>query len=192
MTAVILLAALLPAAPAASQEASTARVSEQFMVRQAITQALAGRGAAASAAGADLDFSGLVPLPAGAQLRVESGTWDRLRQRGEFRLRCAHNECLPFLVLGAPGRAALWRGLTNARWHAAPAPDPAAAPILVRAGDRAPLRFEDGPLRLTLPVVVLRSARAGELVQVRSRHGAQWLLALVQSDGSLQAVREKK
>jgi len=150
-------------------------------IAQAIMRALPG-DFSGEILESDFDCTAARNVPARASLELAYSRWNRLLGRWEFRLRCRHSsDCVPFL---------LWaRGIAPARLRAAAKDDGGIAGQSIRAGQTAILRWEEGGIRIVLPVTCLDGGDAGGTVRVRFKNSAKVLRAEILSDGTLRAGR---
>lgn len=133
-------------------------------------------------------------IPQGASLEVAKTKWEPLLERWQFTLRCQRSEdCLPFLVWARtkkPSNHPLGvddgggATLRTAGWLAR-SPAPFGSGDLIKRGQRALLRWEQGGIRVVVPVICLEGGGVGEWVRVRLGNKAQTMRAEVLGDGTL-------
>jgi Chaperone for flagella basal body P-ring formation len=187
-------AAVLPSG-ASSIETSSSITAKRNAVSNRVFDALLSRGLAADELPATLDFS-MVTVAREHDLRVQHISWDGVRRLIQIRLGCeAASPCMPVLIqAGVPPamearvRAKLTQGRRQPEGVQAenlPQARPRHAPILVKAGKAATLLWQRDGLRVTTPVVCLRSGEIGDQVPVRTREGKHLLNAQVVGVGML-------
>jgi hypothetical protein len=119
-----------------------------------------------------------VGVPADATLELGKSAWNPALKRWEFSLRCQRAEdCVPFLVWtrgGAQGAVASG----TARPPKAAERDGDAF-TLVKRGETAMLTWDEGGIRVVLPVICLEAGVAGQFVSVRLRNATRVLRAEV-------------
>jgi Chaperone for flagella basal body P-ring formation len=163
------IAGFLSAAPAQNQEIASAPSRWQENVDCA-----AGRG-----------------IPETASLELTKTTWNAAARRWEFALRCARpQDCVPFLVsvrADAP-RGGVQRATLPAESSTRVLAKAASGgERLVKPGQTAMLTWEQGGIRVVLPVTCLDAGALGQFVRVRLRNVTRTLQAEVVGEGSLRA-----
>jgi hypothetical protein len=142
--------------------------------------------------GEELDCAGAQSIPEDAGIELVRSSWNRPLRRREFAVRCARTEdCVPFLLWtrgnGGPGAtgggAALSSGVPSSR---EPHAEPSEA-LLVKPGQTVMLRWDQGGIRVVLPVTCLDGGGLGEHVRARLKNAARILPAEVLQDGTLRA-----
>ncbi len=145
----------------------------------------------------DLDCAAVRGIPQAAPLELTRTAWSASRSRWEFALRCVRAEdCIPFLVSvskdkevpDAPGKNA-GRGTfpPESSVRAGAKVGVNRTELLVKAGQTAMLTWDQGGIRIVLPVTCLDAGGFGEFVRVRFKNTAQTLRAEVVGKGSLRA-----
>jgi Chaperone for flagella basal body P-ring formation len=130
-------------------------------------------------------------IPESTPLDLTKSIWNPVLQRWEFALRCARPEdCVPFLVWvradvprGAVQRAAL-AAESSTR---ALAKGGSGGERLVTRGQTAMLTWEQGGIRVVVPVTCLDAGGLGQFVRVRFKNGVRTLQAEVVGAGTLRA-----
>jgi Chaperone for flagella basal body P-ring formation len=187
------------------EEARGMQIPERIVVQRAgAAKSCADiRGFLASAAPADemagapsgwqekVDCAAARSIPQSAPLELTKTIWNTALRRWEFALRCVRpGDCVPFLVWvradasrGAVQRAALpAESSTRALVKAG-----SGGERLVKRGQVAMLTWEQGGIRVVLPVTCLDAGGLGQLVRVRFGNGARTLQAEVVGEGTLRA-----
>jgi Chaperone for flagella basal body P-ring formation len=190
------------------REAALMKVPERIVVQRAGTMKscaeIAGFVASASAAQdqdtgkapggrqQNLDCAAARSVPQSAPLELIRTVWNAALQRREFALRCARPEdCVPFLVWtdereksgGGLRRAAFPAGSSAALAN----PGASGGELLIKAGQTAILTWDQGGIRVVLPVTCLDAGGLGQFVRVRFKNAAGTLRAEVLGDGTLRA-----
>lgn len=185
----------LTTAVALAQSTDTMLVRKREAVSKIVIESLVSRGLGPEELPRSLDLSAL-PAAAASELRVQNVSWDRVRRVIQIRLQCeAENRRMAFLVQGrvpqdaeasvreklADNRQALMKTeagkLRVARTGR--------TPILVQAGKPATLLWQKEAMRLSTPVVCLRSGRYGDQIPVRTREGKHIMRARVVGVGTV-------
>jgi hypothetical protein len=156
------------------------------------------RGARLS--GEELDCAAAQSIPGDADLELVRSHWNAGLGRREFAVRCVKPEdCVPFLLWTRQDRDGRVRGATAAARTAAgdlsaasrassfESPTGPAGRFLVKAGQTATLRWDEGGIRVVLPVTCLEGGGSGQRVRVRLKNAARILQAEVLNDGTLRA-----
>jgi len=133
-----------------------------------------------------LDCAAARGVPEGAQLELIRTNWDETLSRWEFFLRCVQPEaCVPFTVWARRGENG--EGATR-RIEAAVSEKSMlyGNALLVKPGQTVSLSWEQGGIRVILPVTCLEAGGLGQLVRVRLKNVARTLRAEVMSDGTVQ------
>jgi len=124
----------------------------------------------------DLHCGGAASLPAGAALELVKSGWNPLLGRWEFSLRCAgREECVPFLV---------WSEAKGEDFSARAGrirPEDA----VVKRGETATLTWDQGGIRVVLPVTCLEAGGIGQSIRVRLENAGRTLRAEVVGAGAL-------
>ncbi len=194
------------------KEAVAMQVPERIVVQQAVamkscseiarfvasTSASQGIGRIPRRWQDNLDCAAAQAIPEHATLELAKATWNAALQRWEFGMRCNRAEdCVPFLVwtsernTSAAGTAKAQPGNSDPRLS----PDqlstlfpPQESERLVKAGQTATLSWDQGGIRIVLPVTCLDGGGLGQFVRVRFKNTARILRAEVLSDGTLRAT----
>ncbi|MFZ0774289.1 MAG: flagella basal body P-ring formation protein FlgA [Candidatus Sulfotelmatobacter sp.] len=164
------------------------RIPERIVVRrQGATKSCAeiaefiAPGAAAQA----LDCAAARGIPEDSPLKLLKTEWNARLRRWEFALRCVRPEdCVPFLVWGRE------KGASTVLAEAAPPKPQAGASStarLVKRGQTATLTWDQGGIRIVLPVTCLDAGGLGQFVRVRFPNAGQTLRAEVVGAGTLRA-----
>jgi hypothetical protein len=131
-----------------------------------------------------LDCAAAGGVPEEAQLELIRANRNEALERWEFSLRCAKPEaCVPFMV---------WAHEEAPR-EDGPARDPGLTAqgqgkiLLVKPGQTATLVWDEGGIRVVLPVTCLEAGALGQVVRVRLKNVARTMRGEVMSDGTLQA-----
>jgi hypothetical protein len=177
-------------------ESITMQIPERVVVRRAGVMKTCGEIAGALASSAlwrdgdavqlrqHLDCAAAGGVPEEAELELIRANRNEALERWEFSLRCTKPEaCVPFMVWaheeGLHGEGAAQRR----------EPGLGAQPnrkLLVKAGQTATLMWEQGGIRVILPVTCLEAGELGQVVRVRLKNVTRTLRAEVMSDGTLQ------
>lgn len=165
------------------------RIPERIIVRLAETAMACGE-VASFLAGAVPDLArgrgwqsglhcaGARNVAAGAELSLTKTSWNPLLGRREFVLRCqGAGGCVPFLVWLAPASndAALPTPMAQIQPE-----DP-----VVRRGQTAMLTWDQGGIRVVVPVTCLEAGGIGQSIRVRIENAARTLRAEVVGAGAL-------
>ncbi len=141
----------------------------------------------------NLDCAAARSIPQSASLELTRTAWNAALQRREFALRCARPEdCVPFLVWtdereksgGSLRRAAFPAGSSAG---ALANPGASGGELLIKPGQTAILTWDQGGIRVVLPVTCLDAGGLGQFVRVRFKNAAGTLRAEVLGDGTLRA-----
>jgi hypothetical protein len=140
----------------------------------------------------ELDCAGSQSIPEDAEIELVRSSWNRALRRWEFALRCARPEdCVPFL-LWTRGEGSLRAEPTGDAFasaiplgHESHADQSRA--VLVKPGETVMLRWDQGGIRVALPVTCLEGGGLGDRVRVRLKNATRILPAEVLRDGTLQA-----
>lgn len=131
-------------------------------------------------------------IPAGSSLELLKSSWNARLQRREFALRCARpQDCVPFLVWEAVPKRASAAGVDQSfsgRASSGPAPQGPTARMerqLVKSGQTAMLTWEQGGIRVILPVTCLEAGGLGQYVRVRFKNAARTLRAEIVGAGAV-------
>jgi Chaperone for flagella basal body P-ring formation len=183
-----------------AREAARMKVPERIVVQPGGTMKscteIAGFLASASP-GQDrqpnLDCAAARSIPQSAALELTRTGWNAALQRREFALRCARPEdCVPFLVWTDEKKKS-GGSLRRAAFGPGPSADALAKPgtgggeLLIKAGQTAILTWDQGGIRVVLPVTCLDAGGLGQFVRVRFKNAAGTLRAEVLGDGTLRA-----
>jgi hypothetical protein len=183
-----------------ARETARLKIPERIVVQPAGTMKscaeIAGFVAGASP-GQDrrenLDCAAARSIPQSAPLELLRTSWNAALQRREFALRCARPEdCVPFLVW-TDEREKSGRGLRRAAFPAGSSAGALANPgasggaLLIKPGQTAILTWDQGGIRVVLPVTCLDAGGLGQFVRVRFKNAAGTLRAEVLGDGTLRA-----
>ena len=141
----------------------------------------------------NLDCAAARSIPQSAPLELIRTAWNAALQRREFALRCARPEdCVPFLVW-TDERKKSGGSLRRAGFGAGPSAEALAKPgasagaLLIKPGQTAILTWDQGGIRVVLPVTCLDAGGLGQFVRVRFKNTAGTLRAEVVGDGTLRA-----
>jgi hypothetical protein len=141
----------------------------------------------------NLDCAAARSIPQNAPLELTRTAWNAALERREFALRCARPEdCVPFLVWtderkksgGSLLRAAFGAGSSI---QALEKPGANGSGLLIKSGQTAILTWDQGGIRVVLPVTCLDAGGLGQFVRVRFKNAAGTLRAEVMSNGTLRA-----
>jgi hypothetical protein len=144
----------------------------------------------------DLNCAGASAIPMDAVLELTKTVWNQGLQRREFDLRCAPAaDCVPFLVWAREPKSTLDSYLPTVlqpspRTYPQPGDAPQASAgdeRLVKPGQTATLEWEQGGIRVVLPVTCIDAGGMGEFVRVRFKNAPGILRAEVVGDGRLRA-----
>lgn len=125
-----------------------------------------------------LHCSGAGSVPAGAALELVKTGWNPLLRRWEFALRCERvGECVPFLVWSAAGSEG---GDFSTDAVRTPPQD-----WVVKRGQTAMLTWDQGGIRVVLPVTCLEAGGMGQSIRVRLENTRRTLRAEVVGAGAL-------
>jgi hypothetical protein len=173
----------------AGAHASCAEIDEQILAALRAKSTSGNNAAVQPTAGtikeADLGCGAEGNIPQGARIELIRTARDRVRGNWEIYARCVRpNDCVPFLVrlsgsASEPGSAQSPQTAPN------PAPE---QPPLVLPGRRLTLLWDEGGIRLVVPVVALDRAGAGEGVRARVTGSGRVVRAIVVNAGLLRAA----
>jgi hypothetical protein len=123
----------------------------------------------------DLNCAAANSIPADAVLGLAKTSWNAALRRWEFTLRCGRpGDCVPFLVWAQDGTAALSRVAKVRRDGRGDAgAGGGGSERLVAPGQTATLSWEQGGIRVVLPVTCLEAGALGQFVQVRFKNVAR-------------------
>jgi Chaperone for flagella basal body P-ring formation len=126
-------------------------------------------------------------VPAEASLELTKSEWNAGLERWEFSLRCAEpTACVPFLVWTRPPAGG--RGLSFTRRAAQPTkPEAGDKELLVKRGQTVILTWDDGGIRVALPVTSLEAGALGQVVRVQLKNVVRILRAEVIGDSIVRA-----
>lgn len=170
-----------PAVPERIPERIVVRLAETGMACGEVASFLAGAVPdLARDAGwqSGLHCAGARNVTAGAQLSLKKTSWNPLLGRREFVLRCqGAGGCVPFLVWLAPASndAALSTPVAQIQPE-----DP-----VVKRGQTAMLTWDQGGIRVVVPVTCLEAGGIGQSIRVRIENAARTLRAEVVGAGAL-------
>ncbi len=149
----------------------------------------------------ELNCAAAHAVPANADIALGKTAWNPALKRWEFALRCVHSaECVPFLVwargteprtgAGTGTRAEHPKGnaaRSNAKLARTPntARQDASRTPVVKRGETAMLTWEQGGIRVVLPVICLEAGAAGQFVLVRLQNAPRTMRAEVMSAGEV-------
>jgi hypothetical protein len=174
-------------------------IPERILVRQAravktcaeIAEFLsAAGGSPGGAAGSrwqeDLDCAASGNIPQDAPLELLKASWNVGLGRWEFGLRCGRPaDCIPFLVWTGEKMPA--NGLDQSFPRRPETATANSMARLIRTGQTAMLTWEQGGLRIVLPVTCLEAGGLGQFVRVRFKNAPGILRAEVVGAGSVRA-----
>jgi len=163
----------------------------RFVASAAPAQDMAG---APGRLGQNLDCAAIRGIPEGAPLQLTRTKWNPALRRWEFGLRCARpEECVPFLVsahvVDAQSRRASPAFLAESSARVPIKAGASGAKRLINTGQTAILTWDQGGIRVVLPVTCLDGGELGEFVRVRFKNAAGTLRAEVVGEGTLRAAR---
>jgi hypothetical protein len=123
-------------------------------------------------------------IPEKSSLLLVRTTWNAGLHRWEFALRCGQpEECVPFLVW-AKTKSASPQSVQNSKQGLSEKPRAAAGgPGLIRPGESATLVWDQGGIRVVLPVTCLDGGGMGQSIRVRVRNSDRMLRAQVAGAG---------
>jgi hypothetical protein len=140
---------------------------------------------APGAASQSLNCGAARGVPEDASLELLKTDWNARLQRREFALRCLRPEnCVPFLVWDREKKPSTI-ATGAASMHLASGGSSAAR--LVKRGQTATLTWEQGGIRVVLPVTCLDAGGLGQFVRVRFPNAGRTLRAEVVGEGTLRA-----
>jgi hypothetical protein len=120
-----------------------------------------------------------------AELELIKSDWDTGLRRWEFLLHCVRPEdCVPFMV-SARDPEKLQRNV-HAMSSTESSAGGASFALLVKPGETAMLTWDQGGIRVTLPVTCLDAGALGQYVRVRLKSAQQILRAEVVGNGAVQ------
>jgi hypothetical protein len=123
----------------------------------------------------DLNCAAANSIPADAELGLAKISWNAALRRWEFTLRCGRSgDCVPFLVWAHDGTAPL-SGVARVRSDGREDAKAGGSVLerLVGPGQTATLTWEQGGIRVVLPVTCLEAGALGQFVRVRFKNVAQ-------------------
>jgi hypothetical protein len=143
-------------------------------------------GASFGLAAENFDCAGAASVLSNATVALTKRRWNRALRRWEFTLRCPHaGDCLPFLVWA---HTAEKRGVQSMDSPIARTSDEdRAGERLVKPGQTAILRWDQGGIRIVVPVTCLDGGGSGQTVRVRFKNAPGILRAEILGDGTLRA-----
>jgi hypothetical protein len=201
----ILLEGLANGETANPREAAHMKIPERIVVQRAgtmkscaeIAEFLASASPAQDLADAsgrwreNLDCAAARSIPQSAPLELTRTAWNAALQRREFALRCARPEaCVPFLVWTEERRksaAELADAPGGSLRRALASPSASSGELLIKPGQTAILTWDQGGIRVVLPVTCLDAGGLGQFVRVKFKNAAGTLRAEVLGDGTLRA-----
>lgn len=149
----------------------------------------------------NLDCPAARSVPREASLELVRSTWNPGLRRWEFALRCADaGACVPFLIWTRPQKNSqsstaagrdleLWRERANFILSSAEARKEGTndQAQFVKPGQTVTLTWDQGGIRVTLPVTSLEAGGMGETVRVQLKNAARILRAEVVGDRLVRA-----
>jgi hypothetical protein len=143
----------------------------------------------------DLDCAAARGIPEEMPLALAKSTWNRTLERWEFALGCARpGDCVPFMVWAHEPKTLLTGmagspSATAVHLNEPPRLRPVAsgAERLVAPGETATLTWDQGGIRVVLPVTCLDAGAMGQFVRVRLKNATRILRAEVVGAGTLRA-----
>jgi hypothetical protein len=145
---------------------------------------------APSAGSGALDCAAARGIPQASSLELLKTDWNLRLRRWEYRLRCARAEdCVPFLVWRDEGLSGDGKKSTAVA-GLAPQKLQAGGSVtvrLVKRGQSATLTWDQGGIRIVLPVTCLDEGELGQFVRVRLPSAGRTLRAEVVGEGTLRA-----
>jgi len=132
-----------------------------------------------------LDCAGAQNIPRPATLELLSSKWNPALRRWEFALRCRRAEdCVPFLVWGV-AKSPPDEGSNSFRSIVSTLASNDHAERLIKPGQTAMLTWNQGGIRVVLPVTSLDAGAAGQCVRVRLKNNERILSAEVVGAGNV-------
>jgi hypothetical protein len=142
----------------------------------------------------NFNCAGAQLIPEGASLALTKTIWNAALQRWEFSLRCTKPEdCVPFMVWA--------RAISSGKAYDSGLPFMQLSSLrkssqaygaeserLIKPGQTATLRWDEGGIRTVSPVTCLDGGTLGQTVRVQFKNARRILRAKVMSDGSLRAA----
>jgi hypothetical protein len=140
----------------------------------------------------NFDCAAAQSIPEDAALELTKSAWNPALRRWEFSMRCARAEdCVPFLVwAGGTPKGRVYGVRSGAMLSSVQEPSAAygaESERLIKAGQTAILRWDEGGIRIVLPVTCLEGGALGQTVRVRFKNAGRILRAEILSDGTLRA-----
>jgi hypothetical protein len=136
----------------------------------------------------DLNCAAATRIPADSVLTLTKVFRNAALRRWEFTLRCGRSvDCVPFLVWAHDGTAALSLSrVANVRGDGREEKaGGSGSERMVAPGQTATLTWEQGGIRVVLPVTCLEAGALGQFVQVRFKNVARVLRAEVVGKAAL-------
>ena len=146
--------------------------------------------AGASASKDGLDCTAAHGITEESALELASISWNASMQRWEYALRCARPEnCVPFLVWTRARKTGAMpvQSFTGQRAETATPAGETGVVRLVKRGQTATLTWDQGGIRIVLPVTCLEAGGYGQFVLVRLPNASRTLRAEVTGAGELRA-----
>jgi hypothetical protein len=137
-----------------------------------------------------LDCAAAHGIPQASSLEVLRTDWNVRLRRWEYRLRCVRAEdCVPFLVWSGDGRSGDGKTSTTVAGLAPPTLQAGGsiAARLVKRGQTATLTWDQGGIRIVLPVTCLDEGGLGQFVRVQLPNAGRTLRAEVVGEATLRA-----
>jgi hypothetical protein len=172
------------------------RIPQRIVVRQGATKSCAeiaeiiALALAPGGGSRTLDCAAARGIPEASSLELLKTDWNVRLRRWEYRLRCARAEdCVPFLVWTGES----WSGNGKTSMAVAGLAPPklqagGGIPIrLVKRGQSATLTWDQGGIRIVLPVTCLDEGGLGQSVRVQLPNAGRTLRAEVVGEGTLRA-----
>jgi hypothetical protein len=127
----------------------------------------------------NLECGAIQGIAEDAELELIKSDWDAGLRRWEFLLHCVRPEdCVPFMV-SARDPERLQGNSPNAASSTGSSASSAGFTLLVKPGETAMLTWDQGGIRVTLPVTCLDGGGLGQYVRVRLKSTPQILRAEV-------------
>ena len=159
---------------------------------QFVASAAPAQGMAASSGWQErMDCAAAPKIAQAIQLELTRTSWSAALRRWEFSVRCSLPEdCVPFLLWTREedtARAALASERSGVTATGAPSLNENSSARLVKRGQTAILTWDQGGIRIVLPVTCLDEGRFGEFVRVQFKSTPRIVRAEVLGDGTLRA-----
>lgn len=137
----------------------------------------------------DVTFAAVPTKTEFPAITVTAISADRSHRILNVRLKCAHQECLPFYA-SVPLHSDPLR-LTSVVRSTKGSLVPK-RPLVIKAGNKASYVLRSGAVRFRIPVVCLQPGSLGDVIRVRGEHSAHVLRARIESGSVLTQVESKQ